>query len=101
MNEDKYLPIDFQFQHPNKIHILIVRENLFKQFRLQLCKDDEYNIVREACAYHRHIAVAVKDLILSSDDPEKKLGDFAKPYNCDGPGGRIRLDNKEGRLGRS
>lgn len=91
---DQELPIDFQFKHPNGKHLIVVREFLFGQFRLQLCKGDEFGIVRECCTYQRPSAVMVKDLLLNSEDPEAALQDFAKPWTCEGPGLRIRLDSK-------
>jgi hypothetical protein len=96
---DVELPINFQFKHPNGHHLLIIREFLIGQWRLQLCFQTEELIVREACTYKREVAVAVKDAYLQSGLPEVYFESLSKPWNCEGPEQRIRLDNTAPRAG--
>ena len=94
MAEDVELPINFQFKHPNGKHLLVIRQYLYGQWRLQLCKLTEEEIVREACTYKRETAVAIKDAIHNAEDPEAYMESLAAGWNCEFKGGRIRLDNK-------
>jgi hypothetical protein len=91
--EGQELPINFVFDAKNPKYKVVVRAYTFGQFRLQLCEWFEENIVREACTYDRMTAIKVKDEIAMADDPEAYLNSLAKPWNCEYPNGRIRLDN--------
>lgn len=98
--EDVELPINFRFEAINAYYWVIVRQYLLGQFRLQLIKWDLFDvngiIVRECCTYDRMTAVKTKDAICQAVDPEAYLQSLATEYNCEGPGQRIRLDNKPG-----
>lgn len=67
---------------------------LLGQYRIQLSKGHPYTIVRECCTYEKGTALAVVVHLAASEDPEAYLESIAKPYNCEGPKGRIRLDNE-------
>lgn len=87
----------------NPKYSILVHSYLGGQFRIQLTRvdlPDSYapeghgTIVREMCTYHRTTALAVVADLGGSDDPEKTARGYARPWNCESPGGRIRLDNK-------
>jgi hypothetical protein len=51
-------------------------------------------IVRELCTYNRERALEEMVALMLSPDPEAHCELLAMPWNCEGNGGRIRLDNK-------
>ena len=93
-----------RYQCLNGRHFVLVQRYVLGQFRLQLCDKerpdssgyDGASIVREMCTYDSRKAVEVLGELLGAADPEKAAQGFAKPWNCEHPGGRIRLDNREG-----
>ena len=74
---------------------------LLGQFRIQL--EDHQNvlmspsghgqIIRELCTYKKHTMELTVERLRLSDEPSAES--LAFPWNCDGPGGRIRLDNRQ------
>ncbi len=76
----------------------------FGQFRIQLIdprfpdimSPGEGTIVREMCTYERSKANSVAVALMGARDPEEVAESYAQPYNCEGKGGRIRLDNVPG-----
>ena len=85
----------------NQRYAVQVMPYAFGQYRLQLLDTarpdclwpDLPSIVREACTYHAvTMAGRVAELIASAD-PEATMERWAAPYNCEGKGERIRLDN--------
>jgi hypothetical protein len=99
--EDVELPINFEFKCKNQDYRVVVREYLFGQWRLQLVSHSRHStqwdkIEREACTYHITTAIKVRDEISDAADPKGYMEGLATAYNCEGPGQRIRLDNKLG-----
>lgn len=103
MDEIKPLAEVLPDQMTSKNHTLIVMPYLFGQFRVQLTRLDRPDtfappghgsIVRELCTYDPHLAGHVVFLLRLSADPEASCEELAKPWNCEYPGGRIRLDAK-------
>ncbi len=71
----------------------------FDQYRIQICDntilvDDLPNIIREMCTYQETTKIKVVKDLIESEDPLITADTYAKPYNCEGRGGRIRLDNQ-------
>lgn len=79
----------------NKAYSLAIRGYLWGQHRLQLMKGDDKHIVREACTYSSSLAGNIAMALMEADDPEAYMESLAKPWNCEGNGLRIRLDNKQ------
>ena len=86
----------------NESYTVLVRIFLFGQYRIQLtCLDqpDPYapighgSIVRELDSYDQTQAILTCLRLRESEDPEAYCESLAKPFNCEYPGGRIRLDN--------
>ncbi len=96
MNEqqDQEMPINFQFACKAKPYRVVVREYMSRQYRLQLCKGDIENVVRECSTYELMTALATRDAICAATDPEAYLESLANPYNCHTQGARICLDAK-------
>ena len=74
---------------------------LCSQYRIMLIKGlDGFgypNVVRQMCTYKRETCVDVCVKLAVADDPEAYCRtELEKPYNCEYPGGRIRLDNEPG-----
>lgn len=74
---------------------------LFGQYRVMLIKGENRfglgpNVVRQMCTYAPEIAVKVCAKLVKSPNPEKFCRRLERPWNCEYPGGRIRLDNKPG-----
>lgn len=82
-------------------YIVRVRAYLFGQYRIQLIDErmpdlfteGEGTIVRELCTYQAKTAGTVAARIAAAADPEAEAETYAAPHNCEGKGGRIRLDN--------
>lgn len=75
---------------------------LLGQFRFKLVKigapslsHDDGEVVRELCTYK--IPTMTKTLcdLMKSPDPEAYCEALVEPWNSEGPGDRIRLDNRE------
>lgn len=74
----------------------------YGQYRIQL--EDHQNpimapvghgdIVREFCTYKKHAMELTVEALRLSDDPPAYAASLERPWNCDGPGGRIRLDSR-------
>lgn len=90
-------------QMTSKTHTLLIQGYAYGQFRIQLTRlgglEDRTappghgSIVRELCTYSGQTAGSVALLLRLSSDPEGACELLAKPWNCEYPGGRIRLDN--------
>lgn len=83
----------------NRRYSLRVMPYLFGQFRLQLLDHERLepdtgqpSIAQELCTYKRDIYTMVSSAIIMAVDPLAYCLTLANKYNCDGPGGRIRLD---------
>lgn len=93
-------PIEFEvaFDCINKDYKVVARAFTFRQFRLQLLRKHfatgQFEIVREMCTYELMTAITMRDGICSCTRPEEYMESFARPWNCEVKGGRIRLDNK-------
>ena len=79
-------------------YTVVIWRYLQGQYRIQLWRgpDDPPEICRELCTYNQAKADEVADLLRDAPDPEAWCEALARPWNCEGPGGRIRLDNVEG-----
>lgn len=94
------------FEAPNLLsphHTVLVRSFLLGQYRIQLTdkrQPDDYapeghgTICRELCTYEYTVALATVLDLQACIDPEAHCEALAKPWNCEYPGGRIRLDNR-------
>jgi hypothetical protein len=88
----------------NPKYSIIVRSYLFDQKRIQLTLVDAKDetapeghgvIVREFCTYNKSTCDETVSLLKKSSEPEEFAKTLERPGNCEGPGGRIRLDNQE------
>lgn len=86
----------------NEGYSILVRPYAFGQYRIQLTKvglKDPWApkghgaIVREMCTYDQAKAHEVVDRLAEAEDPEQTAEGYAEDWNCEYPGGRIRLDN--------
>lgn len=68
---------------------------MFGQFRIQLLNDASLDILRECCTYESARCREVLVGLAQADDPPAYLETLATPHNCEGKGGRIRLDTTE------
>lgn len=66
---------------------------LLGQFRIMLMKAGTVDIVRQACTYQMDRMARVVVALVLSEDPPAYLESLARPWNCEFPGDRIRLDN--------
>lgn len=91
-------------QMTSKTHTLIVMPFAYGQFRIQLTRLDRPDpfapighgsIVREMCTYSPHTAGNIVLMLRLAADPEAYARELERPWNCEHPGGRIRLDNCE------
>lgn len=84
---------------------VIVRPYLFGQLRFQLYNDNfdgidadpahgRGEIVRQMCTYSPINAAMHLDKLCKAEDPEAYCEGLARIWNCEHPGGRIRLDNR-------
>lgn len=82
---------------------VLVRPYAFGQFRIQICdraQPDPHapygcgSIVRELCTYRRETCSRVVFDISQSVDPPATARTYEQPWNCEGKGDRIRLDNE-------
>jgi hypothetical protein len=86
-------------RHPR--YCVMVYQFLLGQWRIMLCDKgapDEGGlpgIVREMCTYDADRMTATVVRLAQSTDPEALCNSWAKPWNCEGHGGRIRLDTTE------
>lgn len=91
-------------RHPDRT--AYVKLALLGQWRIVLCERprgpagdgfEEWqghgSIVRQCCTYDVVTAVLTLAAIVAAEDPDAYLESLARPWNCDYPGGRIRLDN--------
>jgi hypothetical protein len=72
----------------------------FGQYRIMLIKGSNPhlggpNVIRQMCTYQRGVCVQTCIDLLTTADPELYCRQLEKPWNCEYPGGRIRLDNTE------
>lgn len=81
---------------------VLVRPYLLGQFRIQLCSASRdsapggrsyLRIVRECCTYQPCRMAETVEALRTADDPEALLVALERPWNCEGAGKRIRLDN--------
>ena len=82
----------------NKDYAVQVWPYLFGQFRIQLFQrstpDGEGGLVREMCTHQSETTVKISLDLKQSPDPEAFCESLARPWNCEGPGARIRLDSQ-------
>ena len=86
----------------NTQYSLEVWAYMFGQFRTKLYdhnKPDSMtpngaSVVRECCTYLPTTQAQITLDLSRSHDPEALLTALERPWNCEGKGGRIRLDNK-------
>lgn len=87
----------------NRRYTVLLRRYLARQLRIQVTDLDRPDnsapaghgsIVRELCTYRPDTAVAVILNLVTAIDPEEIAQRYARPWNCEGPGLRIRLDNR-------
>lgn len=90
-----------QMQNPN--YTVLVRNYMLGQFRIQLtdvrrtdprAPKGHGQIVQEMCTYRSSTCATTVASLRNSEDPLKLARSWAKPYNCETKGGRIRLDNR-------
>jgi hypothetical protein len=75
---------------------------LLGQYRIQLedhsnptfAPKGHGNIIRELCTYQIATMELTVEKFRTSEDPPAYAESLAKPWNCEGPEGRIRLDSK-------
>lgn len=93
----------FAHQMKDQRHTILVQPYMFGQFRIQLTDISKIDpdappghgsIVREFCTYKFDKMALVVTQLRDTDDPEAVAESFATPSNCEGPGGRIRLDTE-------
>lgn len=84
-------------------YTVIVRNYMLGQYRIQLCDSRQPDphappmhgsIVQELCTYKLTKAEEVTDALCLAYEPLKKARGYATETNCEGPGMRIRLDDK-------
>lgn len=67
------------------------------QYRIMLIQGDEDvafpNVIRQMCTYSLLTAGLVVGKLMQAVDPVEFCKSLEKPWNCEYPGGRIRLDN--------
>lgn len=86
----------------NPRYSITVWSYLLGQYRIQL--EDHFNptsapaghgdIIRELCTYKKSMMELTAEAFRLSDHPPTYAESLAKPWNCEGPGGRIRLDSR-------
>lgn len=86
----------------NPRYSIAVWAYMLGQYRIQL--EDHHNptyapqghgdIIRELCTYQKSRMELTVEAFRISEDPPAYAESLVKPWNCEGPGGRIRLDNK-------
>ncbi len=81
----------------NRKYYLMVWPYLGGQFRIHLIPKWSKNPIRECCTYKMGTAIEVTGKLSQATDPEAFLQSLATPENCEGPGGRIRLDPPKGK----
>ena len=94
-------------QMGNARYSLRVMPFLLGQFRLQLLDHErlwpgtnEPEIVQELCTYKPDTYRMVSAAIIMAVEPLAYCLTLATKFNCDGPGGRIRLDTTDTRFPR-
>ena len=104
MNLEPIIKISCSLMENPKYSIEVFKY-LLGQFRVQLIfegQEDPFfccrGIVRQMCTYKHETLVTTIHNLRSSKDPEEYCEGLAKPWNCEGSGGRIRLDNTEDQL---
>lgn len=85
----------------NPRYSLSVWSYLLGQYRIQL--EDHNNsicapkghgdIIRELCTYQKSTMELTVEAFRASDDPPAYAESLARPWNCEGPEGRIKLDS--------
>src|SRR5947209_15029468 len=89
---------DEEMQNPR--FTILVQHYLLGQFRIQLTDRDwpdrtapagHGSIVQEMCTYRSAKLAEVITLLRRSPDPLTLARSWARPFNCDVDGGRIRL----------
>jgi hypothetical protein len=82
---------------------ILVYHYLLGQFRIQItdtelqdetAPEGHGSIVQEMCTYRTRKLAEVITLLRYSPDPLQLARTWAKPFNCDFHGGRIKLDNQ-------
>ena len=85
----------------NPTRTVFVRLGMFGQFQVVLCETPRPGgidwhghgeILRQACTYNGVRALELTLTLAASVDPDGYLESLARPWNCEHPGGRIRLD---------
>jgi len=91
-------------QMTNPQYSILVMPFTFGQFRIRLTdllNPDAFappghaSIVQDMCTYKKQTAESVLEKLKTAEDPLKAARSYAKPWNCEYEGGRIRLDNEE------
>ncbi len=83
----------------NERYEIFIVPYLLGQYRIQICDktnlvDGLPDIIREMCTYQEQTKTRVVKELVESEDPLIAAETYAKPYNCEGLGARIRLDNQ-------
>ena len=100
--EDETLLLDFTALRDRRRTIL-VRSFLAGQYRIQItdktrpdagAPEGHGEIVQELCTYRFGTLVDALGELRSADDAVVRARTWARPWNCEGEGGRIRLDNQ-------
>ena len=90
-------------QMVNKYYTIGVQRYMMGQYRIQLCDlrvPDSYapeghgSIVQEMCTYRQPMLKSVVQKLRAAEDPLAVARGYAKPWNCEFEGGRIRLDTE-------
>lgn len=70
------------------------------QYRIMLIHGTDVSgfphVTRQMCTYQRETAIDTMVKLSLAEDPEAFCRELEKPWNCEYPGGRIRLDNRPG-----
>lgn len=89
----------------NPDYTVLVHGYFLGQFRIQLtdrtlpapgAPEGHGDIVRELCTYKPEIMEQTLAELAAAADPPSYCESKARPWNCEYPGGRIRLDNVPG-----
>lgn len=87
----------------NPHYTILVWPFMYGQYRIQLtdkrqpdffAPDGHGAIVQQLCTYSGPRFVETCVLLGTADDPLALARSWARPWNCESPGGRIRLDNE-------
>jgi len=72
-----------------------VHPYLLGQFRIMLMAGpwEQSPPLRQMCTYRPEVMEQMVDLLVAAPDPVAFCKTLERPWNCESPGGRIRLDN--------